>query len=300
MRVGQALRPVLPTWVQALVPLRERAFVVDTRQRPGATASATHGRACRLCATRARATDQRRGGARARPARRLTAHGGWRSGAAARCSTTSARPTLALATVRRNVSGRGCGCSTRPAVVSRRSSARRVVAASSQRTTATCCGTRPAFFAQARRVSAATRDLCEVIDPVALRECWRRQGAVTVLEATRSTAIARGLAGALFLAAWPAQCHGRQGRGAAAGGRVRTRAGQRTRRCAAVRPVLIRSCSQGWRGSYEHRKLDSLLAERPDVIATANIGCLEHLRQASTVPVRHWIEIVDGALHRAA
>jgi glycolate oxidase iron-sulfur subunit len=38
------------------------------------------------------------------------------------------------------------------------------------------------------------------------------------------------------------------------------------------------------------------VVERPDVIATANIGCLEHLRQASPVPVRHWIEIVDEAL----
>jgi glycolate oxidase iron-sulfur subunit len=42
------------------------------------------------------------------------------------------------------------------------------------------------------------------------------------------------------------------------------------------------------------RKLASLLGDRPTVIATANIGCLEHLRQASPVPVRHWIEIVDA------
>ena len=43
------------------------------------------------------------------------------------------------------------------------------------------------------------------------------------------------------------------------------------------------------------RKLDSLLGGKPDLIASANIGCLEHLRQASPVPVRHWIEIVADA-----
>jgi hypothetical protein len=32
------------------------------------------------------------------------------------------------------------------------------------------------------------------------------------------------------------------------------------------------------------------------MIATANIGCLEHLRQASPVAVHHWIEIVDSVL----
>jgi glycolate oxidase iron-sulfur subunit len=34
------------------------------------------------------------------------------------------------------------------------------------------------------------------------------------------------------------------------------------------------------------------------VIATANIGCLEHLRPASPVPVRHWIEIVADSIAR--
>ncbi len=40
------------------------------------------------------------------------------------------------------------------------------------------------------------------------------------------------------------------------------------------------------------RKLKALQAGRPEVIATANIGCLAHLNTQSPVPVRHWIELL--------
>lgn len=43
-------------------------------------------------------------------------------------------------------------------------------------------------------------------------------------------------------------------------------------------------------------KLDALQSNAPDQIATANIGCLTHLQTRSTVPVRHWIELVNDAL----
>ncbi len=39
-------------------------------------------------------------------------------------------------------------------------------------------------------------------------------------------------------------------------------------------------------------KLGKLLATRPDVIATANIGCQQHLQGIAPVPVRHWVELV--------
>jgi glycolate oxidase iron-sulfur subunit len=47
------------------------------------------------------------------------------------------------------------------------------------------------------------------------------------------------------------------------------------------------------------RKLQTLLACRPQVIATANIGCLIHLAAISPVPVRHWIELLDEAMNGA-
>ena len=41
------------------------------------------------------------------------------------------------------------------------------------------------------------------------------------------------------------------------------------------------------------RKLHNLEAQRPEVIATANIGCHAHLASAASVPVRHWIQLLD-------
>lgn len=43
-------------------------------------------------------------------------------------------------------------------------------------------------------------------------------------------------------------------------------------------------------------KLSALMASAPDEIATANIGCLQHLRSDAAVPVRHWLEVVAEAL----
>ncbi len=44
------------------------------------------------------------------------------------------------------------------------------------------------------------------------------------------------------------------------------------------------------------RKLTCLMAERPEIILSANIGCIAHLQAASPIPVHHWVEWVDEAL----
>ena len=41
------------------------------------------------------------------------------------------------------------------------------------------------------------------------------------------------------------------------------------------------------------RKVDNLEASRPQVIATANIGCFAHIATGASVPVRHWIQLLD-------
>jgi len=43
-------------------------------------------------------------------------------------------------------------------------------------------------------------------------------------------------------------------------------------------------------------KLNTLQAGRPDMIATANIGCLTHMAGHADVPVRHWIECLDALI----
>lgn len=40
------------------------------------------------------------------------------------------------------------------------------------------------------------------------------------------------------------------------------------------------------------QRLQGLMVGQPDLIVTANIGCLHHLNAGSTVPVRHWIEVI--------
>jgi len=47
------------------------------------------------------------------------------------------------------------------------------------------------------------------------------------------------------------------------------------------------------------RKLGHLKQLQPAVIASANIGCITHLQSGSDTPVRHWVEILDQALATA-
>jgi len=41
------------------------------------------------------------------------------------------------------------------------------------------------------------------------------------------------------------------------------------------------------------RKLSALQRARPDVIASANVGCQMHLAAEANVPVRHWLELLE-------
>ena len=46
------------------------------------------------------------------------------------------------------------------------------------------------------------------------------------------------------------------------------------------------------------RKLGHLAPLGAATIASANIGCIQHLQSGTTTPVRHWIEVLDDALAR--
>ena len=144
----------------------------------------------------------------------------------------------------------------------------------------------------AARVGAATRDLSEVIDPAALEVAVAAVN--QTMNATREP----------VRVAWQAPCSLQHGQRSSTAGKVEVLLHAAGCDLVATRnPTLC--C--GSAGTYSilqpeiarelrTRKLDSLLGDQPALIATANIGCLEHLRQASAVPVRHWIEIVDSIL----
>jgi len=44
------------------------------------------------------------------------------------------------------------------------------------------------------------------------------------------------------------------------------------------------------------RKLGNLSAMQPEMIVSANIGCITHLQSGTSTPVRHWVEVLDEAL----
>jgi glycolate oxidase iron-sulfur subunit len=52
--------------------------------------------------------------------------------------------------------------------------------------------------------------------------------------------------------------------------------------------------------SLRDRKLGNLQAGGPEAILSANIGCLAHLQSGTGTPVRHWVEWLDRALPVAA
>lgn len=50
--------------------------------------------------------------------------------------------------------------------------------------------------------------------------------------------------------------------------------------------------------SLRDRKLGNIARAEPEIIVSSNMGCIGHLQGGTDVPVRHWIEAVDMALAR--
>src|SRR5690348_6308619 len=128
---------------------------------------------------------------------------------------------------------------------------------------------------KAERISALTRDLCEVLRP---------------------EMVVRGAGGKVAFQSPCTLQHGQQLRGKVEG--LLAAAGYE------LAPVNDAHLCCGSAGTYSllhpqiadelrGRKLAALQAGGPQIIATANIGCLSHLQAATTTPVRHWIELLD-------
>jgi glycolate oxidase iron-sulfur subunit len=144
----------------------------------------------------------------------------------------------------------------------------------------------PRYADRARRVSEATLDIAEIVRAEDLASAGLRPGSGPRV-------------------AWQAPCtlqHGQQLGGRVeplleAAGFVLTATTGQTLCCGSAGTYSILQPELS--GELRRRKLAALTGDAPQFIATANIGCLEHLRAAGTVPVRHWIELVAEALETA-
>jgi len=150
----------------------------------------------------------------------------------------------------------------------------------------------PAYAAKAARISALTRDLSELLPELLPELAQRLQGRITPP------------AGVM---AYHPPCtlqHGQKLRGGvethlgALGFALRVARTESHLCCgsAGTYSVLQPEIS----GQLRERKLGALgeaCGEAPPVaILSANIGCITHLQSGTDVPVRHWIEVLDEAL----
>ena len=142
----------------------------------------------------------------------------------------------------------------------------------------------PLYAAKAARISALTRDLSELLPDL--------------VDSLRSQVSAK--AGQIAFHPPCTLQHGQQLRG-----------GVEKHLGALGFQIKVASCEAhlccGSAGTYSvlqpeiayqlrDRKLGHLSEMKPEVIASANIGCITHLQSGTETPVRHWVELLDDAL----
>ncbi|MCL4801114.1 MAG: glycolate oxidase subunit GlcF [Burkholderiales bacterium] len=152
----------------------------------------------------------------------------------------------------------------------------------------------PRYAAKAERVSALTRDLCEVVDAELERLVPAAAG--TGGQATRDAAVRVAVHTPCTLQ------HGQRLGGVVE--RILARAGFE------LAPVPDAHLCCGSAGTYsilqpelsgqlKAGKLQALQSGMPALVATANIGCLAHLAEDAQVPVRHWVVALEERLAAA-
>lgn len=143
----------------------------------------------------------------------------------------------------------------------------------------------PRYAAKAKRVSALTKDICEVL-------AEERAPLQPALASPWPDNLPRRIA---FHPPCTLQ-HGQKIRGVTE--QLLTAAGFE------LQPVMDAHLCCGSAGTYSvlqpelskqlrQNKLKNLEATEPDAIATANIGCLTHLQAGTANTVKHWIELLD-------
>ena len=144
----------------------------------------------------------------------------------------------------------------------------------------------PAYADKAQRISALTKDLSELLpDLVAtLKPRMRLRNLDTRL-------------------AFHSPCtlqHGQQLRGgiethlSALGFDVRTAAVEHHLCCGSAGTYSVLQSELAYQ--LRDRKLANLAPLEAQAIVSANIGCIQHLQTGTTLPVKHWVEVLDQAL----
>ena len=143
----------------------------------------------------------------------------------------------------------------------------------------------PAYADKAARISALTRDLSELLPAI-----------VPALQEKLATKTAPKLA---FHPPCTLQ-HGQQLRGGVEkylgelGFDIRVASCEANLCCGSAGTYSVLNPDIAYQ--LRDRKLANLSEIDPEVIVSANIGCITHLQSGTQTPVRHWVEVLDEAL----
>ena len=146
----------------------------------------------------------------------------------------------------------------------------------------------PAYAAKAQRISELTKDLSEWLPELA----DKLKGKVSVKTS-----------GNMGRVAFHPPCtlqHGQQLRGGVEkhlnelGFQVRVATNESHLCCGSAGTYSVLNPDIAY--TLRDRKLGNLQEMQPDVIVSANIGCITHLQSGTTTPVKHWVEVLDEAL----
>ena len=149
----------------------------------------------------------------------------------------------------------------------------------------------PAYASKAARISALTRDLSELLPELLPEIAQRLQGRIKPPQGVM---------------AYHSPCtlqHGQQLRGgvekhlAQLGFTLRLARTESHLCCGSAGTYSVLQSTIA--GQLRERKLAALgeaCGEAPVAILSANIGCITHLQSGTEVPVRHWVEVLDEAL----
>jgi glycolate oxidase iron-sulfur subunit len=143
----------------------------------------------------------------------------------------------------------------------------------------------PVYAAKAARISALTKDLSELLP--------------LLVPALRNKVALKGQPALVFHPPCTLQ-HGQQLKGgveqhlAALGFAVRIAANEVHLCCGSAGTYSVLNPEISYQ--LRDRKLQNLDAAGTEVIISANIGCITHLQSGTATPVKHWVEVLDGAL----